>query len=79
MTDPHDIAPTVLRHHSERQAVADRHRAAVVTVEMRRLERQLLAVGPMPRAKLAESTGARRWREGSFDRRSGGDPGPPVG
>lgn len=34
---------------------------------MRRLERRLLAIGPMPRQKLAESCGATRWREGTFE------------
>lgn len=45
----------------------DPHRATVITAEMRQLERCLLAIGPMPRAKLAQSCGARRWREGTFD------------
>jgi hypothetical protein len=45
----------------------DPHRATVIAAEVRRLERRLLAIGPMPRAKLAESCGAERWREGTFE------------
>lgn len=47
--------------------VGDRHRATVITAEMRRLERRLLAVGPMSQVKLAESCGSGRWREGTFE------------
>jgi hypothetical protein len=39
----------------------------VIAAEVRRLERRLLAIGPMPREKLAESCGAGRWREGTFE------------
>ncbi len=45
----------------------DTHRATVIAAEVRRLERRLLAIGPMPREKLAESCGAERWREGTFE------------
>jgi hypothetical protein len=43
------------------------HRATVIAAEVRRLERRLRAVGPMPRQKLAETCGADRWREGTFE------------
>ncbi len=52
--------------HFQRQAIVERRRAAV-SAEMRRLERQLLAVGPMPRAALAQGSTARRWRAGTFE------------
>jgi hypothetical protein len=39
----------------------------VIAAEVRRLERRLLAIGPMPRDRLAESCGANRWREGTFE------------
>ncbi len=45
----------------------DTHRATVIAAEVRRLERRLLAIGPMPRDRLAESCGANRWREGTFE------------
>jgi hypothetical protein len=44
---------------------ADR-RAIIVSAETRRLENQLLAIGPMSREKLAESCGADHWRDGTF-------------
>ena len=40
---------------------------AMVAAEARRLERELRAIGPMPRATLARRTGAGRWREGTFE------------
>ena len=49
--------------HSER----DRRRAAVIAAEMRRLERCLRTIGPMPRTRLAETTDAQRWCEGTFE------------
>jgi hypothetical protein len=51
--------------HQERDP--DRHRDAVVCAEMRRLERRLFAIGPMPRERLAAACDAARWREGSFE------------
>ena len=45
----------------------DTHRATVIAAEVRRLQRQLLAIGPMPRHRLAERCGADRWREGTFE------------
>jgi hypothetical protein len=45
---------------------AERHRARVISVETRRLERRLLELGPMPRERLARCCGAERWREGTF-------------
>lgn len=46
---------------------ADPHRERVVAAEVRRLERCLLNVGPMPQQRLAESCGADHWREGTFE------------
>ncbi len=43
------------------------HSVAVVAAETRRLERQLLAWGPMPRHRLVQRCGAHRWREGTFE------------
>lgn len=45
----------------------DPHRERVVAAEVRRLERHLRTVGPMPRHRLAEDCGAERWREGTFE------------
>lgn len=45
----------------------DHHRTRVIQAEMRRLERRLLEYGPMPRQRLAQSCGAERWREGTFE------------
>jgi len=42
-------------------------RATIVTAETRRLENQLLAIGPMSREKLAHSCGADHWRDGTFE------------
>jgi len=39
----------------------------IVAAETRRLQRQLLAFGPMHRDRLAHTCGAERWREGSFE------------
>lgn len=47
--------------------VASRHRSAVVSAEIRRIANVLSAIGPMPRGRLMELCGAKRWREGSFD------------
>lgn len=44
-----------------------RHRATVVTAEVRRLERTLRAIGPMPRQKLAQTCASGRWHEGTFE------------
>lgn len=51
----------------DNETQTDPHHATVVRAEVRRLERRLLAIGPMPRAKLAESARAERWHEGSFE------------
>lgn len=45
----------------------DTHRARVIAAEVRRLQLRLLAIGPMPRDKLAKSCGADHWREGTFE------------
>lgn len=55
---------TARRHRDTRQD--ERHRATVVSAEMRRLEIQLLALGPMPRERLADQCHADRWHEGTF-------------
>ncbi len=39
----------------------------MIAAEVRRLERRLLAIGPMHRDKLAQSCGTERWREGTFE------------
>jgi len=54
----HDRAP---------QRAPDEHRALVLAAEVRRLQRWLLAIGPMPRHKLAEACAADRWREGTVE------------
>jgi hypothetical protein len=43
----------------------DRHHATV-SAEAARLERVLRGIGPMPKARLAHSCGAERWRDGTF-------------
>lgn len=43
------------------------HRQRVVAAEIRRLERHLMTIGPMPRQRLAEACGSDRWREGTFE------------
>jgi hypothetical protein len=48
-----------------RREYRDRHHAAVVAAELRRIERQLRAVGPMPRRALADSLGGASWRRGN--------------
>ena len=54
--------------HSPAVAEAEtRHSAAVVAAETRRLQRHLRAYGPMHRARLAEISGSRDWREGTFE------------
>ena len=45
---------------------ADSRHAAVVEAEMRRVERQLRAYGPMPRAALARRCGETEWRDGTL-------------
>ena len=40
--------------------------AAMVAAEMRRVERRLRAVGPMPRQALARACGEVSWREGTL-------------
>jgi hypothetical protein len=39
----------------------------MVAAEARRLERNLRAIGPMPRDMLAHVSGAENWREGTFE------------
>jgi hypothetical protein len=49
------------------RTLAARHHAAVVAAEVRRLQRALRAVGPMPRCSLAKASHVDRWREGAFE------------
>jgi hypothetical protein len=42
------------------------HHAAVLAAELRRIEQQLRAVGPMPRQALARSCGENTWRDGNL-------------
>jgi hypothetical protein len=65
------IGPDSHRQDADEELRTDRgrdtHRATVIAAEVRRLERHLLAIGPMPREKLAESCNSGRWREGTFE------------
>lgn len=54
-------------HRAAGLAAQTRHSAAVVAAETRRLQRHLRAYGPMPRARLADISGSRSWREGTFE------------
>jgi hypothetical protein len=56
---------TVKTRRRTRRENRDRHHAAVVAAELRRIERQLRAVGPMPRRALAELCGEASWRDGN--------------
>jgi hypothetical protein len=56
-----------VRHSAVVAEAETRHSAAVVAAETRRLQRRLRAYGPMPRARLAEISGSRGWREGTFE------------
>jgi len=44
-----------------------RRHAATVEAEIRKLERNLLELGPMPRDRLADLAHADRWRDGTFE------------
>jgi hypothetical protein len=44
-----------------------RRHAATVAAEVNKLERNLRELGPMPKERLADVTGADRWREGTFE------------
>ncbi|HET8977005.1 MAG TPA: hypothetical protein VFN87_02545 [Solirubrobacteraceae bacterium] len=39
----------------------------MIAAEVRRLQNYLLAIGPMPRRKLADGCGATHWREGTLE------------
>jgi hypothetical protein len=56
-----------VRHSSAAAEAETRHSAAVVAAETRRLQRRLRMYGPMPRGRLAEISGSRDWREGTFE------------
>jgi hypothetical protein len=50
------------------QSPRDRRRHdAAVAAEIRKLERNLRELGPMPSERLASLTHADRWREGTFE------------
>ncbi len=50
------------------QSPRDRRRHdAAVAAEIRKLERNLRELGPMPSSRLAELARADRWREGTFE------------
>jgi hypothetical protein len=50
------------------QSARDRRRHdAAVAAEIRKLERSLRALGPMPSERLANLAHADRWREGTFE------------
>lgn len=53
-------------HHGPALPVGGHHQASV-TAEVRKLERSLRAIGPMPRSMLARVARAGSWREGSFE------------
>lgn len=44
-----------------------RRHDACVAAEIRKLERSLRELGPMPRERLARLAGAEHWREGTFE------------
>lgn len=50
-----------------RRTPRDRHRTAVLDIEVRRLLGELRAIGPVPRRAFSRRLGAARWREGSLD------------
>jgi hypothetical protein len=52
------------RRHEARVS-RDSHHAAIVAAELRRIERQLRAVGPMPRRALTAYCGEAHWRDGN--------------
>lgn len=45
----------------------DSRHEILVTAEIRRLVRELLALGPMPKEKLATVSGVAHWSEGTLD------------
>jgi hypothetical protein len=55
-------------HHHGIQTPRDRRRhEAAVAAEIRKLERNLRELGPMPSERLAVLAQADRWREGTFE------------
>ena len=44
-----------------------RRHTACVEAEVNKLERNLREFGPMPKERLADLSGADRWREGTFE------------
>lgn len=64
MTHEHMTQPEV---HHDPVPRDGRHHHASVSAEVRKLERSLRAIGPMPRSMLARVSRANSWREGSFE------------
>jgi hypothetical protein len=55
-------------HHNGIDSPRDRRRHdAAVAAEIRKLERSLRELGPMPRERLAILAHADQWREGTFE------------
>ncbi len=54
-------------HHGIHGARDQRRHDAAVEAEIRKLERSLRELGPMPRDRLAALAHADRWREGTFE------------
>ncbi len=62
----HDQTRQPTSHATQSQRDRQRHEACV-EAEVRKLERNLRQLGPMPRDRLADLTRSERWREGSFE------------
>ncbi|MGH2891805.1 MAG: hypothetical protein ACRDPM_00860 [Solirubrobacteraceae bacterium] len=58
--------PAPRRHGIQSPRDRQRHDAAVAA-EIRKLERRLRELGPMPSERLASLAQADRWREGTFE------------
>ncbi len=54
-------------HHGIQTPRDRRRHDAAVAAEIRKLERSLRELGPMPSDRLATLTHADRWREGTFE------------
>jgi len=55
------------QHHGIQTPRDRRRHEAAVAAEIRKLERNLRELGPMPSARLAALAQADRWREGTFE------------
>jgi hypothetical protein len=54
-------------HHGIDSPRDRRRHDATIAAEIRKLERNLRELGPMPSERLATLTHAERWREGTFE------------